>query len=117
MVVRGLSSDGVATASDLLCLLTRRSPITNDAIQHLDNVSQWRGISPAQAVELKVWLGVFRESLESLIKKRVQQALDDEICGHSGESRRSFELLCTSIAGLTLTSLQIPRMSLYSFLA
>lgn len=72
--LRGLLTDDVKSAFDLVMPKVRRSQLGHDAVQHLDVVSCWKGLQYSNATELVLWDRLFRESLASHIKLHLLQA-------------------------------------------
>jgi hypothetical protein len=68
IVLRRLPGEDPTSACGPLLPRVRRSPLTTDAVQHLDIVSCWKGLSHHQSLELSAWEETFKESLASQLK-------------------------------------------------
>jgi hypothetical protein len=83
--LRGLLTDGVKSAFELVFPNVRRSQMSHDAVQHLDVVSCWKGLQYSNAVELVRWDHLFRESLASHIKLHLLQDFAFHLLGCCGK--------------------------------
>jgi hypothetical protein len=73
IVIRGLPNQGRPYSAALFLPHTRRSPLTNGAVQHLDTTSCWKGLSQSKARELNTWERLFEESMALQIKEHLQR--------------------------------------------
>jgi hypothetical protein len=73
IVIRGLANQGPPLITAFFLPDVRRSPLTKGAVQHLDTVSCWKGLSQSRARELSTWERLFEESLAVQIKEHLQR--------------------------------------------
>ncbi|KAL1799300.1 hypothetical protein ACET3X_003337 [Alternaria dauci] len=71
--LHGLALRSTASPSEMRCPLLRRSESKQQAINHLDVVSCWKGISDAQALELTLWERLFRRCLISQVENDLRR--------------------------------------------
>ncbi|KAG9193470.1 hypothetical protein G6011_03505 [Alternaria panax] len=69
----GLALHSNASPSDMHCPRLRRSESKQQAIDHLDVVSCWKGISNAQALELTLWERLFQTCLASQVENDLRR--------------------------------------------
>jgi hypothetical protein len=84
VVLRGFSNEDLAPSSALVLPRVRRSPPSDDTVQHLELVSLWKGLSHSQAIELAWWERLFKQSLASQIKQHLLQDVVHRLSGYPG---------------------------------
>ncbi|KAH8731798.1 hypothetical protein GQ44DRAFT_766854 [Phaeosphaeriaceae sp. PMI808] len=75
----GLINDDLPSATGFVFPRVRRSSITSDAVQHLDIISCWKGLSHSQGLELTTWEYLFKESLASQIEEYLQREFINDL--------------------------------------
>jgi hypothetical protein len=83
--LRGLLTDGVTSAFELVFPNVRRSQLSHDAVQHLDVVSCWKGLQYSKANELVLWDRLLRESLAAHIQLHLLQDFAFHLLGCCGK--------------------------------
>ncbi|KAF1918725.1 hypothetical protein BDU57DRAFT_119054 [Ampelomyces quisqualis] len=79
VVLRGLANADLPPTSAMVLPRVRRSAIGDGAVQHLDVVSCWKGLSFSTVLELSMWEDLFKESLVSKIKQRLQHEFVEKL--------------------------------------
>jgi hypothetical protein len=82
IALRGFADEGISTP---ICPQVRRSPLSEESVQHLDLVSCWKGLSPSHVVELTTWTRLFRECLGDLIKAWLQRDMVEQLSRYPGK--------------------------------
>jgi hypothetical protein len=85
VILRGLANEDLPPSSAIVLPRVRRSAIGDGAVQHLDVVSCWKGLSFSTVLELTMWEDLFKESLASQIKQRLQHEFVEKLQAFPGE--------------------------------
>jgi hypothetical protein len=83
--LRGLANEDLPPAYAPVIPRVRRSTFTEDAVQHLDIVSCWKGLSKSQVLELATWEHLFKECLASQLKQCLEQDFAERLGGYLGD--------------------------------